>query len=210
MNCPRCRESVPDIARFCQACGYQLDRSTPAYAASSPPPLRSRRQRVVKSSGSQWAVIVGSLGIAVLIGGGFLVLWLSHVARMNRLEAASPAASSPGASGTRSQNSFSAAQAPLSSSSVTATVDARPFPLNKPRPNYTEEARAHKVQGVIRARALIGTDGVVKDVRLVTHLPDGLDEEAILAVKQMRFRPAMKSGQAVNFWQMLEVEFNLR
>ena len=208
MNCPRCRESVPDIARFCQACGYQLDRSTPAYAP--PPRLQPRPRRVMKSSGSQWAVIVGSLGIVALIGVGFLVLWLSHVARMNRLEAASPAASSAGASGTRSQNSFSAAQVPLSSSSVTATVDARPFPLNKPRPNYTEEARAHKVQGVIRARALIGTDGVVKDVRLVTHLPDGLDEEAIVAVKQMRFRPATTNGQPVNFWVTLEVEFSLR
>jgi len=63
---------------------------------------------------------------------------------------------------------------------------------------------------VIRARALIGTDGVVKDVRLVTHLPDGLDEEAIVAVKQMRFRPATTNGQPVNFWVTLEVEFSLR
>jgi protein TonB len=89
-------------------------------------------------------------------------------------------------------------------------VDTRPFPLNRPRPNYTEDARKHKVQGVVRARALIGPDGLVKDVRLVTHLPDGLDEEAVAAVKQMRFRPATKDGQPVNFWVALEVEFNLR
>jgi TonB family protein len=63
---------------------------------------------------------------------------------------------------------------------------------------------------VIRTQALVGPDGLVKDVRLVTHLPDGLDEEAIVAVKQMRFRPATTKGQPVNFWVTLEVEFNLR
>jgi TonB family protein len=166
----------------------------------------------VKSSGSQWAVIVGSLGIVALIGGGFLVLWLSHVARMNRLEAArvTSAVTPPplDGSGSRSQNSFTPGEIPPSPGA--AAVDTRPFPLNKPRPNYTEEARAHKVQGVIRAHALIGTDGVVKDVRLATHLPDGLDEEAIVAVKQMRFRPAARNGQPVDFWVTLEVEFSLR
>jgi len=44
----------------------------------------------------------------------------------------------------------------------------------------------------------------------VTHLPDGLDEEAIVAVKQMRFRPATRNGQPVDFWVTLEVELSLR
>jgi TonB family protein len=52
-------------------------------------------------------------------------------------------------------------------------------------------------------------DGSVKDVRLASHLPDGLDEEAILAVKQLRFQPASKSGQPVSSWVTLDVEFNL-
>lgn len=91
-----------------------------------------------------------------------------------------------------------------------ANVDTLPMPLNRPRPNYTEEARKNKVQGVIRARALIGADGVVHDVRIITHLPDGLDEEAIRAVYQMHFRPATRAGQSVAHWVVLEVEFNLR
>ena len=63
---------------------------------------------------------------------------------------------------------------------------------------------------MIKAQALVGKDGLVKDVRLETHLPDGLDEQAIIAVKQMRFRPATSHGQPVDFWVTLEVEFNLR
>jgi TonB family protein len=93
---------------------------------------------------------------------------------------------------------------------VTNAVDTKPVPLNEPRPNYTEEARKNKVQGVVRARVLIGSDGLIKQVRIIRGLPDGLNEEAIRAAMQIRFRPAMKNGQAVSYWTALDVEFNLR
>jgi TonB family protein len=98
-----------------------------------------------------------------------------------------------------------------SGSEAAQAVDTRPVPLNRPRPNYTEEARKNKVQGVVRARILVGADGTVKQVRLSgIGLPDGLNEEAIRAAYQMRFRPAIRSGQAVAHWISLEIEFNLR
>ena len=93
---------------------------------------------------------------------------------------------------------------------VATKVDTMPRALNRPRPDYTEEARKNKVQGVVRARVLVGLDGSVKSVSLISHLPDGLDEEAITAIHKMRFSPALKSGQAVNYYVTLEVEFNLR
>jgi protein TonB len=89
-------------------------------------------------------------------------------------------------------------------------VDIKPIPLNQPRPNYTEEARQNKVQGIVRAQILIGSDGLVKQVRIQRGLPYGLNEEAIRAASQMRFRPAIKNGVAVAFWTALDVEFNLR
>jgi TonB family protein len=89
-------------------------------------------------------------------------------------------------------------------------VDMRPIPLNRPRPNYTEEARKNKITGVVMARLLVGADGAVKQVRIARGLPDGLNEEAIRAAYQIRFKPAMKGGQPVAFWQMVEIEFNLR
>ncbi|HEY6330707.1 MAG TPA: energy transducer TonB [Blastocatellia bacterium] len=93
---------------------------------------------------------------------------------------------------------------------VATAVDTMPRALNHPRPNYTEEARKNKVQGVVRAKVLISSDGSVKSVNLISHLPDGLDEQAITAIHEMRFSPAMKSGQPVNYYVTLEVEFNLR
>lgn len=89
-------------------------------------------------------------------------------------------------------------------------VDSKPAALNRPRPNYTEEARKNKLQGVVRVRVLVGSDGIVKQVRPITYLPDGLTEEAIRAASQMRFRPAMRNGRGVDYWLPVDIEFNLR
>jgi TonB family protein len=89
-------------------------------------------------------------------------------------------------------------------------VDALPQPLNSPRPNYTEEARRNKVQGLVRTKVLVGADGLVKRVTVVSGLPDGLDQEAIRAAYQMRFRPARKEGVNIEYWMTVEIEFNLR
>lgn len=90
-------------------------------------------------------------------------------------------------------------------------VDERPVLLNQPHPLFTEEARKNKVQGVVRVRILVDASGAVKEVVVIRGLPDGLNEQAIRAAYQMRFRPAMKNGQPVGYWlNNVEVEFNLR
>jgi periplasmic protein TonB len=91
------------------------------------------------------------------------------------------------------------------------SVDRRPLLLNQPQPFYTEMARTNKVQGTVRIRILIDANGAVKEVVIVRGLPDGLNEQAIRAAYQMRFRPAVKNGQLVSYWlSNVEVEFNLR
>lgn len=92
-----------------------------------------------------------------------------------------------------------------------AAVDQRPILLNQPRPLFTEEARQHKIQGVVRVRILVDAKGRVAEVVVTRGLPDGLNEQAILAAYQMRFTPAMRNGQPVSYWlSNVEVEFNLR
>ncbi|MEW6131152.1 MAG: energy transducer TonB [Acidobacteriota bacterium] len=90
------------------------------------------------------------------------------------------------------------------------SVDSRPVALNYPRPNYTEEARKNKIQGAVLVRVLVGADGSVKSVRVSRGLPDGLNEEAIRAAYQIRFRPATKNGQPVAYWVNVQIDFNLR
>lgn len=95
-------------------------------------------------------------------------------------------------------------------SQPTNAVDSKPIPLNRPRPNYTEEARKTKVQGEVQARVLVGSDGRVIEVRIIRGLPSGLNEEAIRATMQMRFKPAIKDGRTVQCWVMVAIEFNIR
>lgn len=95
-------------------------------------------------------------------------------------------------------------------SGTSTNVDQRPVQLNFPQPRYTEEARKNKIQGTVAARLLIGSDGTVKRVTITRGLPDGLNEQAIIAATQLKFRPAMKNGQPVAYQMSVLIEFNLR
>jgi TonB family protein len=85
----------------------------------------------------------------------------------------------------------------------------RPKPINRPRPDYTDDARNNNVSGVVRIRAYVDQQGAVKNWILVKRLGYGLDAEAIKAVRKMKFQPATKDNQPIPYWVILEVEFNL-
>lgn len=89
-------------------------------------------------------------------------------------------------------------------------VYKRPAPLNSPMPNYTEEARYKKIQGVVRTRILVTEQGEVKSILLISRLGHGLDQEAIRAAMRLKFSPATKDGKPVPFWVGVDIEFNLR
>lgn len=99
---------------------------------------------------------------------------------------------------------------PVSPLPSLATIDSRPVLLNRPQPSYTTKAREKGIQGIVRARVLVGADGTIKKCRILTGLPYGLSYQAIDAASQMRFKPAMKGGQPVAFLQAVEIEFKLR
>ena len=69
-----------------------------------------------------------------------------------------------------------------------------------------------KVQGLVRLEGVVLPDGTVGDVRVIRSLDNvfGLDEEAIKAAKQFRFRPGTRQGQPVAVLVTFEIEFALR
>jgi TonB family protein len=77
-------------------------------------------------------------------------------------------------------------------------------------PQYSEEARKARYQGTVLLEAVIRKDGKVDVIQLVRSLGFGLDENAIEALKEWRFRPAMKNGVPVDVTLNVEVRFNLR
>lgn len=89
-------------------------------------------------------------------------------------------------------------------------VDARPVLLMNPQVSYTSEARKNKIQGPVRMRLRVGADGEVKQVKVIRGLPDGLTEEAMKTAYTMKFTPAMKDGQPLEYWLLFEIDFMLR
>lgn len=78
-----------------------------------------------------------------------------------------------------------------------------------PDPEFSEEARKAKYQGVVVLWAIVGTDGRTHDIRVVRSLGLGLDEKAIEAIRQWRFEPGRKEGVSVAVQVSVEVTFRL-
>jgi TonB family protein len=49
----------------------------------------------------------------------------------------------------------------------------------------------------------------VQVIRVVSGLGHGLDEAAVRAAKQIRFRPAQREGQPIDFPARVRIEFRL-
>ena len=84
-----------------------------------------------------------------------------------------------------------------------------PKAIYAPDPEYSEEARKAKYQGVCVLWLIVGPDGRPHDIRPARTLGLGLDEKAIEAVKNWRFEPAMKDGKPVAVMINVEVSFRL-
>jgi len=90
-----------------------------------------------------------------------------------------------------------------------AEVDQRARLLQKPEPQYTEEARRNQVTGTVTLRAIFASSGEVVQIRALNTLPFGLTERAIAAARQIKFVPAMKKGHPVSVRMQLEYNFTL-
>jgi protein TonB len=84
-----------------------------------------------------------------------------------------------------------------------------PKVIYRVEPEFSEEARKNKWQGVVILKVIIGKDGKPQDISVQRSLGMGLDEKAIEAVKQWRFDPGTKDGQPVPVEVSMEVSFRL-
>ena len=84
-----------------------------------------------------------------------------------------------------------------------------PSVLFKVDPEYSEQARKAKYQGTVVLNLVVQKDGSVRDIKILQRLGLGLDEKAIEAVTQWRFKPGMRAGQPVDVSAIIEVTFRL-
>lgn len=92
-----------------------------------------------------------------------------------------------------------------SSESATTPVDI----LEKPHPEYTAEGRSLKIEGDVVLDMVFLANGTVQVNNVINGLGHGLDQAAIRAAQQIKFKPAKRDGQAVDFPARVRIEFRL-
>lgn len=81
--------------------------------------------------------------------------------------------------------------------------------LDKPRPEYTAEGRSLKIEGDVVLEIVFLLNGSIQLNRVVSGLGHGLDESAMRAAQQIKFKPAKRDGQPVDFPARVRIEFRL-
>ena len=84
-----------------------------------------------------------------------------------------------------------------------------PVPIERPKPDYTADALASRVEGVITLECVVREDGTVSDGRIVKPLFPSLDAEALQRLADWRFKPGMKDGKPVPVRVQVEMSFSL-
>ena len=111
------------------------------------------------------------------------------------------------------QAGFADADAPVPSTIPhTSTVASKTIPaeiLSKPTPVYTEEARSQKIEGEVLLEVVFGASGKIQVLKVVRGLGHGLDDAAVRAAEQIRFKPALKDGQPSDSTALVHIIFQL-
>jgi TonB family protein len=81
--------------------------------------------------------------------------------------------------------------------------------LAVPKPVYTSEGLAKRIEGDVRLEVVFTASGEVRVVRVLQGLGYGLDEAAESAARQIRFRPALQDGQPVDSQVPIRITFEL-
>jgi protein TonB len=91
---------------------------------------------------------------------------------------------------------------------TTPSVDASA--TGNPKPVYPRASKALGEEGRVMLDVYVQADGTVGDIRL--HQSSGferLDDSALRAVRQWRFKPARQSGKQIAMWYVQPITFNL-
>jgi TonB family protein len=81
--------------------------------------------------------------------------------------------------------------------------------LFKPKPDYTQEARQAKIEGEVLVRVMFTAAGEVRVLEVTKGLGHGLDESALRAAQQIKFKPAQRDGQPVDSTATVHIVFQL-
>jgi len=101
------------------------------------------------------------------------------------------------------------AEAPKKKQQNTGPADNAPTILEKPRPEYTAEGRSMRIEGDVVVDMVFLKNGTVQINHVISGLGHGLDEAAVRSAQQIKFKPALRQGEPVDFPARVRIEFRL-
>jgi len=116
--------------------------------------------------------------------------------------------------GTVRESGFTAAEA-MTAAPTPKSLDSaasRLIPAEivfKPVPVYTSEAKNLRVEGEVLLEVVFESTGKLRIVRVVQGLGHGLDESAVHAAQQIRFKPALRDGQPTDWTAVVHIVFQI-
>ncbi len=84
-----------------------------------------------------------------------------------------------------------------------------PKVIQTSEPEYSKEAKKAKFKGIVLVNLIVDANGLPQNVHVVRGVGMGLDQKAIDAVKQYKFKPAMQDGKPVPVELNVEVNFQI-
>ncbi len=88
-------------------------------------------------------------------------------------------------------------------------VDEEPAIIKQVKPQYPPIAYQNKIEGQVVVGILVDTDGKVLDTKVVKSSNEIFNEEAVAAVRQWAFKPAILNKKPVKFWYNVPIVFKI-
>jgi TonB family protein len=86
---------------------------------------------------------------------------------------------------------------------------SQPMLIHKTDPEFSAEAKKAKFNGIVLVNLIVDAKGKPQNVHVLRGVGMGLDEKAIKAVKQYKFKPAMEGGKPVPVGLNVEINFQI-
>jgi TonB family protein len=106
-------------------------------------------------------------------------------------------------------------RSPMSAEQVYTARDGVTMPkaVKLVKAQYTEKAAAARLQGTVTMEAVVLADGTVGEIRVTESLDasvNGLDDQAVSALKQSQFEPGTRDGKPVAVRITVRTTFSLQ
>ena len=92
---------------------------------------------------------------------------------------------------------------------VVNALPTPPMAIYKPSPSFSKKARSKKDGGTFRVRMVVNEKGFPEILEVLQHLREGLDNRALAAVSQWRFKPALRESSPVAAMLIVDVKFRV-